>query len=52
MSTSTISVPHVTGERPGNLLAGIRHRFIQFFEWFGELLLFCGRMGRAALSPP
>jgi phospholipid/cholesterol/gamma-HCH transport system permease protein len=52
MSTSTISVPHATAERPGNLLAGIRHRFIQFFEWFGELLLFCGRMGRAALSPP
>ncbi len=23
-----------------------------FFEWFGELGLFCGRMARAALTPP
>src|SRR5215469_7122356 len=27
-------------------------RLSSFFEWFGELGLFCGRMTRAALTPP
>jgi phospholipid/cholesterol/gamma-HCH transport system permease protein len=26
--------------------------FIEFFEWFGELAIFCGRLVRATLAPP
>src|SRR5437016_677158 len=30
----------------------IRNVFVGFFEWFGELGLFCGRLLRAAITPP
>src|SRR5205085_5834096 len=28
------------------------HFFVSFFEWFGELGIFCARLFRAAVSPP
>jgi phospholipid/cholesterol/gamma-HCH transport system permease protein len=31
---------------------GLRHSVSSFFEWFGELGLFCGRLIRSALTPP
>lgn len=31
---------------------GVKTLFVSFFEWFGELGLFCGRVVRAALTPP
>src|SRR5258708_6427397 len=52
MSTSTISVPHAAGQKQGSPFDGLTRRFVQFFEWFGDLAIFCGRVGRAALSPP
>ena len=30
----------------------IRSSFVSFFEWFGELGIFCGRLIRAAIAPP
>src|SRR5580700_291440 len=29
-----------------------RSVFVAFFEWFGELGMFCARLGRAAFTPP
>src|SRR5580698_7555373 len=29
-----------------------RSVFVAFFEWFGELGMFCARLARAALTPP
>jgi phospholipid/cholesterol/gamma-HCH transport system permease protein len=31
---------------------GIKTLFISFFEWFGELGYFCGRLARSAFVPP
>ena len=33
-------------------LAGAKTFLINFFEWFGDLSIFCGRLARAALVPP
>src|SRR5579862_3568538 len=52
MATSTISVPHATREKQSSTFEEIWHRFVQFFEWFGEVAVFCSRVTRAALSPP
>jgi phospholipid/cholesterol/gamma-HCH transport system permease protein len=30
----------------------IRNWLVQFFEWFGNLALFCGRLVRSAVTPP
>src|ERR1700683_3135379 len=46
-STSTLAAP-AASSRGG----GARNVFVSFFEWFGELGLFCARLGRAALTPP
>jgi len=46
MASSTVS---------GNLsesLAGTRDLVVKFFEWFGNLSIFCGRVARAAFTPP
>src|ERR1700733_7663966 len=46
-STTTLARPiaHTRREQAKNLA-------ISFFEWFGELGIFCVRLGRAALTPP
>jgi phospholipid/cholesterol/gamma-HCH transport system permease protein len=46
MPTSAIQVDHKkTFSDPGSSL-------VKFFEWFGNLALFCGRAIRSALTPP
>lgn len=35
-----------------NSLASARDLAVRFFEWFGELGLFCGRLMRRAVTPP
>jgi len=35
-----------------NRLPGTRNLVTAFFEWFGELGVFCGRLLRASLTPP
>jgi phospholipid/cholesterol/gamma-HCH transport system permease protein len=37
---------------PRETVQGVQHLFISFFEWLGELGLFCARLSRAALAPP
>jgi phospholipid/cholesterol/gamma-HCH transport system permease protein len=32
--------------------AGAKDLFVAFFEWFGELGMFCARLARAAFTPP
>src|SRR3984885_2675385 len=46
-STTTLARPiaHTRREQAKNLA-------VSFFEWFGELGIFCVRLGRAALAPP
>jgi len=44
-STATMPARAVSRERAAN-------HFISFFEWFGELGMFCARLGRAAFTPP
>jgi phospholipid/cholesterol/gamma-HCH transport system permease protein len=48
-----MSLPYyVTGEHAGwDLWPHAKKTVISFFEWFGELGLFCGRLLRAALTP-
>jgi len=48
-TTFAVRAPAVS--QPGTFPA-IGKSFIQFFEWFGELALFCVRVARAALTPP
>ena len=36
----------------GNQWSVVKHAVISFFEWFGELGIFCGRLARAAFVPP
>lgn len=38
--------------RPGSFFAGIGKHVASFFEWFGELGIFCVRLARAAFAPP
>jgi phospholipid/cholesterol/gamma-HCH transport system permease protein len=47
---ATFSIASVSGRRPENPWA--RGLLISFFEWFGELGLFCGRLVRAAFTRP
>jgi hypothetical protein len=37
---------------PANLLQTVVSGFVAFFEWFGELGLFCGRVARASFGAP
>ena len=37
---------------PANLLKTVVSGFVAFFEWFGELGLFCGRVARASFGAP
>jgi ABC-type transporter Mla maintaining outer membrane lipid asymmetry permease subunit MlaE len=37
---------------PANLPAIAKNWFVTFFEWFGDLGLFCGRVARATLKAP
>jgi len=41
--------PRVHPSRPGNAAGNFLR---SFFEWFGELGIFCSRVARAALTPP
>jgi phospholipid/cholesterol/gamma-HCH transport system permease protein len=41
----------VSGNLSGNL-TGMRELGVKFFEWFGNLTLFCGRVIRAVFIPP
>jgi phospholipid/cholesterol/gamma-HCH transport system permease protein len=34
------------------VLTGARNLFVTFFEWFGELGVFCGRVAKASFSAP
>ena len=45
-STTTLTAP------ASRLRGGVRNRIVAFFEWFGELGMFCARLGRAAFTPP
>jgi phospholipid/cholesterol/gamma-HCH transport system permease protein len=36
----------------GGIVSGIGDLTIKFFEWFGNLSFFCGRLIRAAFTPP
>ena len=36
----------------GRLEQQLRHSFVAFFEWFGELGIFCGRLLHSAFAPP
>src|SRR5580692_8035107 len=45
--TSALATPASSAREQG---AG--NVFVSFFEWFGELGLFCARLGRAAITPP
>lgn len=38
--------------RLDNPFAALRNRMIAFFEWIGDLGIFCGRLARVALIPP
>ena len=38
--------------RLGDPLPTAKNFVVWFFEWFGELGIFCGRLVRAALTPP
>jgi len=40
-----------TGEVSNYWLA-LQARLVSFFEWFGELGIFCGRLARAVFVPP
>jgi prolipoprotein diacylglyceryltransferase len=31
---------------------GTKRLLVSFFEWFGDLVIFCGRLARAAFLPP
>jgi phospholipid/cholesterol/gamma-HCH transport system permease protein len=37
---------------PRQTAQGVQRLFISFFEWLGELGLFCARLSRAAFAPP
>jgi phospholipid/cholesterol/gamma-HCH transport system permease protein len=45
-STTTLTAP------PSRLRRGARNRIVAFFEWFGELGLFCTRLARVAFTRP
>lgn len=49
-ATAATEVPWNGGLR--NQLPAARNLLITFFEWFGELGIFCGRLVRATLTPP
>jgi len=36
----------------GRLMPGAKTLIVTFFEWFGDLGIFCGRLARAAFVPP
>jgi phospholipid/cholesterol/gamma-HCH transport system permease protein len=40
------------GRPMGNPLTGLAQLFTSFFEWFGELGIFCARVARAAFTRP
>src|SRR5919198_6528875 len=42
--------PEVNG--PGETAQRVQRLFLSFFEWLGELGLFCARLSRAAFAPP
>src|SRR5207253_2128143 len=42
----------MTGGRLRDQVPVARNFLVGFFEWFGELGLFCGRLLRAAITPP
>jgi len=46
-STATVATPVERSHGKGKANA-----FVSFFEWFGELGLFCARLARAAFTPP
>src|SRR5580658_624842 len=46
-STTTVAAPVERSRGKGIAIA-----FVSFFEWFGELGLFCARLARAAVTPP
>jgi phospholipid/cholesterol/gamma-HCH transport system permease protein len=46
-STATVATPVERSRRKGTASP-----FVSFFEWFGELGLFCARLARAAVTPP
>ncbi len=36
----------------GGISEGYKNLFVSFFEWLGDLGVFCARVMRAALTPP
>jgi phospholipid/cholesterol/gamma-HCH transport system permease protein len=49
---SAISVGWTRPRDPGRALRAANAYLVPFFEWFGDLGIFCWRMLRAALRPP
>jgi phospholipid/cholesterol/gamma-HCH transport system permease protein len=49
MAASTSTLPTAAPNTRGGSAKNV---FVSFFEWFGELGMFCARLGRAAFSPP
>jgi phospholipid/cholesterol/gamma-HCH transport system permease protein len=41
-----------TAGGPSGIFSGGRNAVVKFFEWFGDLSLFSGRLARAAVTPP
>src|SRR5580658_7854229 len=41
-----------TNAGPAGVLSATGDKTIRFFEWFGDLALFCGRLVLAAFTPP
>src|SRR5438270_12312579 len=48
----TISAAHAPGETQISPIAGLKNQVVQFFEWFGNVAIFCGRVARAVVTPP
>jgi len=42
----------IQSERSANPFVAVRDGIVAFFEWIGELGIFCGRLARVALVPP
>jgi phospholipid/cholesterol/gamma-HCH transport system permease protein len=46
------TVPAAVSVDRGGIITGIGEATIEFFEWFGNVTLFCGRLLLAAFTPP